>query len=130
MVKQHVMLDIFHWEAIFISDIKTKRDLIEVKALLREFEVDKQYIDEVADRVNTGKVNGGLTFTDTSIRKNIVILYKTNSVERAINTLAHEIRHVVDDVCKHLHIEDVETPAHITGYISSVTFGKHIHDVK
>ena len=126
MVKQHVMLDIFYWEAVFISDIKSKRDLIEVQAILRDFEVDKKYIDEVVNNVKDGKINGGITFTNTSWRKHIVILYKPNSVNRAISTLTHEIRHVVDDVCKHLGIDDIETPAHMTGYISGVTFDKHI----
>lgn len=126
MIIQHVILDIFHWEAIFVSDIKTKRDLIEVKSLIRSLDIDKEYIKEVENVILENRINGGITFTNTLVKKHVVVLYKASSIERAISTLTHEIRHVVDDICKHLSIEDAETPAYITGYISSVTFTKHI----
>lgn len=64
---------------------------------------------------NLSNENRGSTIANSTMRKILVLISPQSSREQNINTISHEIRHVVDILCAECNCEDA---AHLTGEIA------------
>lgn len=72
----------------------------------------------IAYNVNLGYYDVGFTHTDYKKKLSIVGISLTTSCEQFINTLIHELRHVVDGICNYYDTKlDSEDAAYLTGYL-------------
>jgi len=109
-----VNIDVYDWEVVFVFISKSDKD---INNFGKTNNLLKEDIEEINDKIAEESINGGITIFNTH-RVAFVILYSTTSKKQKINSLTHEIRHVVDKIMEYSNIEDWESPAYLTGYIS------------
>lgn len=88
-----------------------------VFGLLRSWAVGDEVLQKSIENVRTH--NCGSTICNVEAKKIIVMLGPQSSKAELLNTLSHEIRHVVDIIAAHTAPEDHVSPASITGEITS-----------
>lgn len=78
---------------------------------------------EAIANVESDKRNTGLTYTNLSTRQTLVIISATTSAEEFLNTLTHEIHHVVSHICEAVGIDMAsEEACYLTGTIARAAF--------
>lgn len=117
MIIKRIKLPIFDFDITFI-EVEDKSDSLKVIAPLSSINCTKELIDDICENINNDVRDGGDTYRNLGMRKIVIFLYKCNSESKRRKVLNHELRHAVDRICEHLSIEDIETPAYITGYLS------------
>ena len=110
-----IRIDIYNWDVQFIYIQKSDKNITkfgEYNNFLDKYilEINKNIIGEFCD--------GALTLSHFDQRETFVIIYPTLSNKMKIINISHEIRHIVDMITHHLEIEDDESAAYLTGYIS------------
>ena len=115
----------YHIDFLFVT---SKHDAYKIEKFLASRDILKEDYQFSIDIIKNDKHGGGVTFFCENMHSFIVVVYKEQNKDELISTITHEIRHIVDDMCHQLNIEDVETPAYITGYISMNIF-KEINDI-
>jgi len=123
MNKIDLNIDIFDWTIKFFLLNKKDTNVNEIGIEYGMLEDDIAYIN---DKLNRKCLNGAVTLSHTDRLLTLVFIYPTSSKVELINVLSHEIRHVVDRICQHNSIEDIETPAYMTGYITREVFRRII----
>lgn len=67
-----------------------------------------------------GRLNTGLTYTDTDLKTSFVCVSDVTSRSQLVNTISHEIKHVQTHICDYYRVsESGEKAAYLVGYISS-----------
>lgn len=61
--------------------------------------------------------NAGEHYYNVNSRESTVIIYRCSSQIKRIATVVHENRHVVDRLCRHLFIDDIEAPAFMEDWL-------------
>lgn len=106
-------------------------DLLEVEgsddvALLTKFfkgvRLDDEISLEILDAVKNGDVDGGWTISNFGLKRILVVLLKMRSEEQRRKVLAHEKRHVEDDILEHSGINDKEAAGYLAGYLGKFIF--------
>lgn len=70
-----------------------------------------------------GYYNTGFTQTDYKKKISIVGISQSTSCGQFVNTLSHEINHVVAAICKYYNVDlDSEDAAYLTGYLTQKTY--------
>lgn len=84
-------------------------------------------IHRVIDKMSTGEMNGGFTYSNKMGKSSVFVVGVSSSAKEAMNTIVHEIRHLTDDIAEsnHIHLtgEDV---AYLAGDIAKKLFS-HCH---
>lgn len=114
-------LDFLDWRIIFFVTDKKDKNVNEIGIQYNMLEEDITYINDKLDRKC---FNGGVTLSHTNRRLTLVFIYLTTSKSEQVGILSHETRHVVDRICEHNSIEDIETPAYIMGYLMREVYKK------
>ena len=66
--------------------------------------------------LNSGALNIGLTYTNKDERKTIIVIGCSSDIAEFVNTLTHEINHLIEHVMEALHIHSgTEDEAYFTG---------------
>lgn len=117
MTKLNITIPIFKYDLTIISLSKSDK-FDKLKRHLKAVNLDPQTIDEIKDNMEHKYVDGGITAWHANMHRILILIYPQSSKRQKINTFNHEIRHAVDDIIEHLSIEDSETPAYLTGYLS------------
>lgn len=112
-----IKLPIFDFDITFI-EVENKSDDLKIIAPLSAINYPKEMIEEVCDNIKRDVYDGGDTIRNMEMMRIVVIVYRCKSESTRRNVINHELRHVVDRICEHLSINDIETPAYITGYLS------------
>jgi len=123
MISGYIKLDIFEWEVEFmiVGSLGDKKALKYIK----KHPLPEEHKQDIYDNINKG-FNGGRIFTDSNNRASLMLIYNSTSKVEQLAIVTHETRHICDDLCSALHIEDVETPAYIEEYINKQIFKKLI----
>ena len=112
-------IPIFH-KYIHIIEVDNKKDAPNVKKILKKLSVPTDILDEVDENIKNEYINGALTVANLPNHNILVILYEHDNEKEKINSIAHEQRHVVDDILEICNIEDNETGAYIAGYLAQI----------
>lgn len=116
---------IYDWNIVICTtyDISCKEAL---SSLADEFCLPDK--EELLSLLNQGH-NGGRTYSKTSSRTIVIILFSWTDEEWFVKTINHEKRHIVDDIVEWHNLEGKEAPAYLDGYISAEIY-KRLNQLK
>lgn len=78
--------------------------------------------NRVLSNMLSGDLNTGFTYSDNRWRKTIMLIGLSTSPAQFYNSLAHEQRHLVDDIAEEFHLNFTgERVAYLTGDIAMQT---------
>lgn len=107
---------------LHVFEVTSKRDAGKLIKELKSLKIingdDEREIRENIEN----KCDGACTFyrkTDCTL---VVVIYIQNKQARRREVLAHEKRHVEDQILKHLGIDDMESAAYLAGYLAKEIF--------
>ena len=110
-------IPIYDWDVTFVEKI-TKKDIPQLKKILKASSNDKEEIEETIVSVEEGYTNGAEHYYNLGRKFSTVILYRMTSAKQRRNAIAHELRHVLDRLLQHCAIKDIETAGYIAGYLA------------
>ena len=86
--------------------------------IIQNIDVEGYWKIKIIYNAYLGYYNTGFTQSNYKKKVSIVGISLSTSCEQFINTMIHELRHVVDDICKYYNIDlDSEDAAYLTGYL-------------
>lgn len=111
----HRVLRVFGWIVDFLF-AKLDYDEDGVIACVREIGANKKVVRSVMDMMDSGRLNCGFTFSNPEIKRAVICIGPTSSSKQFVNTLSHEIHHLVVAIAESLGYDlDAEEPAYLTG---------------
>lgn len=110
----------YDWDVVFLDDVCPKNISSLVDALEHAGCPDGE-IDEVM-RVFT-RPNRGCIYTNNGRRVSVVAIGWCTSWKQEVNTIAHEIHHLAEHICRACDLPtDGEPPAYMVNYILDHVF--------
>lgn len=104
---------------ILLIQVESEKDGESVFRVLDDFGVKgDETLNGIRDDIDSGMVNGGVTFRYLVGRKIAVLFYMFDSKEEMVNTYAHEKRHVEDRILDYFSINDSESAAILAGFLA------------
>jgi len=86
--------------------------------IIQNIDVEGYWKIKIIYNAYLGYYNTGFTQSDYKKKMSIVGISLSTSCEQFMNTTIHELRHVVDDICKYYDVDlDSEDAAYLTGYL-------------
>ena len=86
--------------------------------IIQNIDVEGYWKIKIIYNAYLGYYNTGFTHTDYKKKMSIVGISPSTNCEEFMNTIIHEVRHVVDDICKYYDVKlDSEDAAYLTGYL-------------
>lgn len=101
MERQHIYLPKYGWDITLFYNTSDKCD--EVLEILSDLKCDKSQLDHAKELI--GGENCGFTFSDLSSRETCVVVSRADSVCEFINSVTHEVFHVVQHIAKEYSID-------------------------
>lgn len=84
----------------------------------QDFDINGYWNVTVFYDIHTPELNQGFTFTDTRLRKSIMVIGIADSREQFMNTIVHEAKHLQSSICRYYGVsDDSEDAAYLIGYI-------------
>ena len=84
----------------------------------QDIDIDGYWKLIVAYNVYLGKQDRGFTHTDFNKRISIIGISDYSSIGELLDTITHEVKHLVSHICKYYNInEDSENASYLTGYV-------------
>lgn len=105
-----------------LLEIESSNDVALLTKFFKGVRLDDEISLEILEAVKNGDVDGGWTLANLGIKRILVVLLKMRSEEQRRGVLAHEKRHVEDDILKHCHVNDDEAAAFLAGYLGKFMY--------
>ena len=99
MTEQEIYLERYDWTVHLIYDARSK-DAEYIKRCLRDLGCSGVPLEDAYNLVLEGEANKGLTYSNISIRKTFVVIGWTSSKGEYVNSISHEMLHVVSHICE------------------------------
>ena len=117
MISQEIYLEKYDWTVlVYYGADLGKAD--EVCNTLEKIGCSEKAVGEAREHFLHGSENAGLTYSNTAERKSVVAISRTTSGEEFVNTVAHEMFHVVCHICGALGIDlNSEEPCYLMGWL-------------
>lgn len=117
MIRQDVYLEKYDWN-VMVCHVSCKEDADEAMDLLSSVGCKGKPLLDAYDHISVDEMNKGLTYTNVDERSSVVIISKASSEGKYINSLAHEMFHVVAHVCGFLGLDmQGEEPCYLMGWL-------------
>lgn len=112
---RHNTLRIGEWVVDFLFAIDTY-DKGLILEYLDEFEAETDVISAIEDLISSKKYNCGFTFSNSNIKRALVVTGPVSSSKQFVNTLSHEMHHLAVAIAESLGYDlDSEVPAYVAG---------------
>lgn len=86
--------------------------------IIQKIDVEGYWEITIIYNAYLGYYNTGFTQSDYKKKISIVGISLSTSCNQFMNTAIHELRHVVNDICKYYDVDlDSEDAAYLTGYL-------------
>lgn len=107
----------YNWTVRYYQD-SAPSDSIEIYEALRQIGCTGKALDEAERHLSSKKKNKGLTYSNIKEGKSVVAVSETTSDEEFINTMSHEVHHVVSHICEKYDLDMYsEEMSYLTGYL-------------
>ena len=107
----------YNWTVRYYQD-SAPSDSIEIYEALRQIDCTGKALDEAERHLSSKKKNKGLTYSNIKEGKSVVAVSETTSDEEFINTMSHEVHHVVSHICEKYGLDMYsEEMSYLTGYL-------------
>lgn len=121
MIQQGFSLGKRDWYIMCAYDIRTRRDMREVRRTLLAAGCDADRTDEALWVLSMW--NKGYTFTNYKEHLTIVCISKATSAEQFYDSIQHELKHVVEHLSEYYGVEPKgETAAYLQGEVARLMF--------
>lgn len=117
MIKQKIYLEKYDWDVLVFYGMQ-KADVDEVCDSLVQIGCTGSAVDSAREHFLRDETNTGLTYSNLSERKSVVSVSRTTSEYEFVNTVTHEMFHIVSHVCDSLGIDmKSEEPCYLMGWL-------------
>lgn len=117
MISQEIYLEKYDWSVLVFYGVYGS-DVDEVCDALVRIGCTDNAVESARKHCTKGERNSGLTYSNLSGRKSVVAICMTTSEHEFVNTVTHEMFHVVTHVCEALGIDlKDEEPCYMMGWL-------------
>ena len=103
MTEHEIYIDRYDWTVHVMYDVHSK-DAMKVRRHLRDLVCSAIPLEDACNLVLKGEPNKGITYSNVDTRKTVVVIGWTTSKEEYMNSLSHEMLHVVQHVSEQFFI--------------------------
>lgn len=97
VTEQEIYLERYDWTVHVMYDVRSG-DAMEVRRCLRDLGCKGVPLEDAFNLVLKGEANKGITYSNVGARKSVVIIGWSTSKGEYLNSLSHEMLHVVQHV--------------------------------
>lgn len=122
MISKSIYIDRYRWRLrLFVA--VTRYDVDSIVNRVQAAGADGDLVLRIRNNLMRGKMDTGFTYSNRRTRESVMVIGKTSSAREEMNSIAHEIRHLVDDIASTdgLGMRGEEV-AYLTGDISASVF--------
>lgn len=120
MRRQRIWVEGYGWEVMMMYDVHPD-DVQDVRRELRGMGCDGAPLEEACGHLSERVMNRGVTYTNLAMRKTVVCVGMASSGGEFVNTLAHELLHVVAHVTEYWGVGmDTEEACYLMGGLAQV----------
>lgn len=117
MISHEIYLEKYDWTVLMYYGADLE-EVDEVCDTLENIGCSEKAIGEAKEHFLRGSDNAGLVYSNTADRKSVVAISRITSGEEFVNTVAHEMFHVVCHICGALGIDlNTEEPCYLMGWL-------------
>lgn len=103
MTEQEIYLERYDWKVHVMYDVHSK-DAMKVRRHLRNLGCSGIPLEDACNLVLKGEPNKGITYSNVDTRKTVVVIGWATSKEEYMNSLSHEMLHVVQHISEVLMV--------------------------
>lgn len=126
MIRTDLYIDRYDWDIRALFDVEA-RDLPYVSQCLREVHATPDILARVREIIRPDNYNYGITRSCATCRKTLIVIGRTTSIGELINSIAHEIRHLVDDIAS---VNGMALKGEEVGYLTGFVADKLTKGIK
>lgn len=97
MTEQEIYLERYDWTVHVMYDVRS-RDAMMVRRCLRDLGCSSIPLEDACNLVLGGEANKGITYSNVGVRKSVVVIGWSTSKGEYMNSLSHELLHVVQHI--------------------------------
>ena len=97
MTEQEIYIDRYDWTVHVMYDVHSK-DAMKVRRYLRDLGCSAIPLEDACNLMLKGEPNKGITYSNVDTRKTVVVIGWTTSKAEYMNSLSHEMLHVVQHI--------------------------------
>lgn len=117
MISQEIYLEKYDW-TVLVYYGTVQEDADEVCDTLVNIGCTENAVNGAREHFLHGSENAGLTYSNVADRKSVVAISRTTSEHEFVNTVTHEMFHVVCHICDALSIDlNSEEPCYMMGWL-------------
>lgn len=118
-----------NWD-VTIYYIIDDEQINEILNFIKEFNFNKNILEQARLNLNNAKVDTGFTYTSLTKKHSIIVIHKASSVGEFINTFEHEKNHLEMHICEALNISPYsEEAAILSGYIAKSIIEETLYSI-
>lgn len=126
MITTNLYINHYDWEVYVVYDPAPK-DYGVIVELLESIHAPDDVIARIENILTPYNYDYGFTYSCPKCKKTVIVIGNFTSPEEFLNTMEHEIRHLVDDISQVYHIRpNGEEVGYLTGNINQIL----IDDIK
>lgn len=122
MIRQTIQIERLGWKIhiYYGVDKSFTEDIIDEMIAL---ECNMRLLEKAWNNLSSGELNTGLTYTNVDQHSSLVVISQTTSPANFLNTLIHEVMHVVQHICGKIDIDIYsEEACYLGGDISQAMY--------
>ena len=97
MTEHEIYIDMYDWTVHVMYDVHSN-DSMKVRRYLRDLGCVGIPLEDACNLVLEGEANKGITYSNVDTRKTVVVIGWTTSKAEYMNSLSHEMLHVVQHI--------------------------------
>ena len=97
MIVRDVHIPAYGWYARFYFKIRAYH-IGDVVYSLEDIDCPEHILRQAVDHMMRDTLNEGFTYSNRSLRRSVVLVGRTSSGKEFVNSFAHELRHLTDDI--------------------------------
>ena len=99
MIRQHFKLPDYDWD-VWCYYIVARPDADEIVSRLEDMGCNGNDLERAYTNLRSGKLDTGLTYTNTALHQTVVVIAKTSSPKEFAQSWRHELGHVADHIAQ------------------------------
>lgn len=120
MTSNTIYLRPYDWILRVFFDVKPQH-VYHVIPAMEDSAISSRIIKRATSLIRSGNRNYGFAATNSEIKETVIVIGECTSREEFLNTLEHEIRHLVDDIAECYNItKSGEEVGYITGTVNTL----------
>lgn len=99
------------------------RHALDVEKALTDIGCDDGYLQQARALLQAGELDRGLTYSNIAERRSVVVVGQSSSASEFVNSLTHELHHLVAHVCEGAGVDNAsEEACYLAGGLSALVY--------